>query len=158
MNGKLSLIQRKLERENSARIPAPDTGIGAAIEDLIANEVERQVTEASERRPPSHTQMLLDRQFAKPEKQTTSFDQLPPVARTPAPKDRTFQFQRDELGRVSTVSVGNLQFVAQRNELGQIVRIVPSDLAPMPPVVAPAALNRAPRKLYGNDLVNDHEA
>ncbi|MNE99367.1 hypothetical protein D3C80_1980360 [compost metagenome] len=52
------------------------------------------------------------------------------------------QFQRDELGRVNVITVGTMQFHVQRNELGQVVRMVPADIAPLPPVVAPAEINR----------------
>ena len=71
---------------------------------------------------------------------------------------REIQFQRDELGRINVVNAGNMQWRVQRNELGEIVRMVPADIAPSQPVVEPAELNQAreyqpgtPRKLYGND-------
>jgi hypothetical protein len=139
MNSKLALIQRKLERKTPERVPAPETGsLGAAIDAMVQEEIARKVGEAMDRRPPPRVRDL----FRAPEPYT-SFDQIPPVPRAPAPKAVEIQFGRDELGRYNRVSMGDRQYYVQRNELGEIVRLVPADIAPMPPALpAPALAGR----------------
>ncbi|MFG0320989.1 hypothetical protein ACF8EF_01395 [Pseudomonas sp. zjy_15] len=140
MNAKLQLLQRKMDRQAPA--PAPEVhGIGAAIEQLIADEVERRVGEAVERKPPAHVQRLLDQQFKRQETYT-SFEQIPPTPKTRAPKAVETQLMRNELGQVNRITVGTMEFFVQRNELGQVVRMVPADTAPLPPAVPPAKANK----------------
>ena len=137
-SAKLQLIQRRLERQNPERIPAPDTsgGIGAAIEELIANEVSQRVGEAVKEKSNRH----LDRLF-KPEPKYTDFKQIPQAPRTPfPPKTAEMTFERDELGRISKAFMGQTVLLVQRNELGQMVRLIPEDIAPPQPCVPPPAL------------------
>lgn len=111
--------------------------MGFAIEQLIADEVERRVGEAEER---AKQQRLLDRQFNAPAPRT--FEQ-PPVPRTQPPKTMEFTFQHDELRRIAVISVDGEQWRVQRGALGQIVRMVPIDQAPMPPSITPPELKQA---------------
>jgi hypothetical protein len=131
---KLAILQRQMERRTPERIPAPADDLTAAIQQLI----DQRVDQAMEEQPaPAHVQRMLDRQFNKPAHMPTDYRELPAVAKTPAPKMREIQFQRDELGRVVTVSCGTLEFHVQRNPLGKIVRMVPSDIAPPPTAIEP---------------------
>ncbi|MHA6232728.1 hypothetical protein [Pseudomonas fluorescens group sp. PF-69] len=140
MNPKLAILQRRMNLQpEQAPVPESGHGLGVAIEQLIADEVSRRVGEAMQQSP--KVQRLLD-DFNRP-KPTTDFKQLPPVARTPAPKAMELQFQRDELGRVAMVDAGFMQWRVQRNEVGQIVRMVPADIAPIPPAIEPPYLGKA---------------
>lgn len=158
MSAKLKLIERKMglvpksyqpmspgmeriaRQQDRAQAPAPvpDQGLGATIERLICDEVERRVAEAEER---ARQQRFLDRQFNKPEPRT--FEQLPPVPRTQPPKAMEFTFQRDELRRIAVISVDGEQWRVQRGAHGEIVRMVPIDTAPMPPAIEPPELKQA---------------
>ncbi|WP_191830884.1 hypothetical protein [Pseudomonas fluorescens] len=141
MSPKLKLLQRSVLRQTPEQAPAPEApGVGAAIERMIADEVERRVGEAVERKPPAQVQRVID-QFDAP-KPVTDYRQLPPTPRAPAPKAMETQFMRDALGRVNKISVGNLHFYVQRNELGQVVRMVPDDNGAFPPAIPPAEINR----------------
>jgi len=144
MNHKLSALARRMNlTPEKIPAPAPESGLGAQIEQLIAQAVEERVSSAlDERQQPAHIQRLLDRQFSKPS-MPTDYRELPPVARTPAPKAVDMIFQRDELGRIALVDVGFMQWRVQRNEVGQIVRMVPADIAPMPPAIEPPFLAKA---------------
>jgi len=151
MNPKLHLIHRQVERRQAANAPAPEPqasgGVGNAIEQMIAAEVERRVGEAL-----AEQKRMLEAQQPKP--RYYDFAQIPPTpqTRTRTPKAVETQFMRDELGRVNRITVGTMEFYVQRNQHGQVVRMVPAaDTAPLPPV-PPADINMAvPRKLYGND-------
>jgi len=139
MNPKMHLIARQVERREQATAPAPveaSGGVGNAIEQMIAAEVERRVGEAL-----AEQRRQLELNMPKPT--YTNYRQLPPVQQTRAPKAVETQFVRDELGRVNRILVGGLEFYVQRNQRGQVVRMVPADIAPLPPVVAPADFNRA---------------
>ena len=148
MSPKLQLLARRMNLSAPAeKEQAPDTGIGAAIESMIQQAVEERVEKAQS----THVKRLLDQQFNKPAP-VTDYRQLPTPPRAIAPKALEFQLQRDELGRINVVNAGNMQWRVQRNELGEIVRLIPSDIAPMPPAIEPAEINQMrPRKLYGND-------
>lgn len=136
MTPKLRLMARQVERrEQQAPAPTPETsGIGGAIEAMIEQAVEDRVQAAI-------AEQRRQLEFNKPAP-VTDYRQLPPVPRTRVPKAMEVQLMRDELRRVSRIIVGNLEFVVQRNELGQVVRMVPADTAPMPPAVPPADINR----------------
>jgi hypothetical protein len=140
---RLKILERQMtHRQIPEKVPAPaEDDLTAAIQRLVDQRVE-QALEQQPVKQPAHVQRLLDQQFNKPI-MPTSFRQLPTVATTPAPKATEIQFQRDELGRVNVVNAGNLQFRVQRNEVGQIVRMVPADTAPMPPGIEPPALAAA---------------
>ncbi|MDW2777440.1 hypothetical protein [Pseudomonas sp. BEA3.1] len=142
----MQLIARQVERREQATAPAPmpqASGIGGAIEAMIEQAVEERVAQALA----AQKQMLADQQ---PKPRFDDFRQIPPTPRAVTPKAREISFDRDELGRVSAAHCGNFTLYCQRDELGRIIRFVPSDTTPMPPAVAPARINR---KLYGNDEV-----
>ncbi|MGR6454785.1 hypothetical protein ACU5P1_23550 [Pseudomonas plecoglossicida] len=139
MNAKMRLIAKRMDRQAPAPVPVEDRGVGAAIERLITDEVERRVDEAVQKQPPARVQQVLDG-FNEP-KPVTDYRELPPIPRTRAPKASEISFDRDEFGRLSAAHCGNFTLYCQRNELGQVVRMVPSDIAPLPPVVRPAAIN-----------------
>lgn len=78
---KLQMLERQMARREE-RIPvAEPSGIGAAIEELIAGEVARKVGEVEK----AANNKKLDRLFNKPERPMTDFKQLPPTPRTPFP-------------------------------------------------------------------------
>ncbi|VVO87962.1 hypothetical protein PS903_02128 [Pseudomonas fluorescens] len=138
MSPKLAILERRMKLQASEKIPAPATGdLAATLEALIAERVDAAL-ERQPVKPPARVQRITD-QFDAP-KPYTSFDQIPATPKAPAPKAREMHFQRDELGRINRVNVGNMQWVVQRNELGDIVRLTPSDIAPMPPAIQPPAL------------------
>lgn len=139
---RLQILERRLARQSPEKIPAPaDDDLAAAIQRLVDKRVEAAL-EQRPVKPPAHVQRLLDQQFEKPP-MPTSFKQIPPTPKAPAPKAMEFHFQRDELGRISVINAGDRQFRVQRNELGDIVRMVPADIAPMPPAIEPPALAAA---------------
>lgn len=142
---RLQLIARQVERREQQQAPAPveTSSIGGAIENMIEQAVEERVAQALA----AQKQMLAEQKH-KP--RFDDFRQIPPTPKAVTPKPREVSFDRDEFGRVSAAHCGNFTLYCQRNELGQIVRMVPSDTTPMPPAVAPARINR---KLYGNDEV-----
>lgn len=125
MSPGMERIARQQDRQ--APEPTPVTGdLGLMIEQMIAQQVEKRVSEALEQQ----------RQFNKPAP-VTDYRQLPPVQKTPARKAMEIQLQRNELGQISMVDMGDMQFRVQRNQLGEIVRLVPADIAPMPPAIKP---------------------
>ncbi|MFG0324726.1 hypothetical protein ACF8EF_20720 [Pseudomonas sp. zjy_15] len=136
MNSKLSLIARQVERREQQQAPAPveTSGIGGAIEAVIERMVEERVAAAL-------AEQRRQLEFNKP-KPVTDYRDLPPIPRTRAPKAMECQLYRDELRRVNRISIGTMEFVVQRNEVGQVVRMVPADIAPLPPAVPPADINR----------------
>lgn len=142
MDHKLAALSRRLKMEDEPA-PATKSGLGAQIEKLIDQRIEQVMAQHHEQMMPTHVQRMLDRQFSKPSMPISDYRQLPPVARTPAPKAMELQFQRDELGRIALVDVGFCQWRVQRNGLGQIVRMVPADIAPMPPAIEPPFLASA---------------
>ncbi|MDH0707035.1 hypothetical protein N5D53_10955 [Pseudomonas sp. GD03862] len=136
MNSKLSLIARQVERREQQQAPAPveTSGIGGAIEAVIERMVEERVAAAL-------AEQRRQLEFNKP-KPVTDYRDLPPIPRTRAPKSMECQLYRDELRRVNRISIGTMEFVVQRNEVGQVVRMVPADIAPLPPAAPPADINR----------------
>lgn len=140
MNAKLKLLQRQVLRQAPAPAPAPapmpdmPSGVGSAIEAMIAQAVEERVNAALQEQ---RRQLELN----KP-KPVTDYRELPPIPRTRAPKAMESQLMRDELGRVNKITVGTMEFYVQRNPRGQAVRMVPADTAPLPPVVSPADINK----------------
>ncbi|WP_141234423.1 hypothetical protein [Pseudomonas sp. Irchel s3b6] len=138
---KLKILERQMARQSPEKIPVPaDDDLAVAIQRLVDQRVEA----ALEQRPvkqPAHVRRLMD-DFNRPEP-TTDFRQIPPTPRAVAPKAMEMSFQRDELGRINLVNAGLMQWRVQRNEVGQIVRMVPADIAPMPPAIAPPVLAEA---------------
>jgi hypothetical protein len=139
VNAKLQLLQRKMDRQQAPAPTTADDDLTAAIQRVVDQRVEQALEQQQAKQPPPQVQRLLNQQFRPAP--ITSFEQLPPVPRTRAPKAAETQLARDELGRVNKITVGTMEFYVQRNELGQAVRVVPSDTAPMPPVVQSAAIN-----------------
>ncbi|VVQ05077.1 hypothetical protein [Pseudomonas fluorescens] len=137
---KLQILARQMARhQQPERVPAPDTSdLGAALEALIAQRVDEALTKEREQRPPPRVQRVFD-QFDAP-KPYTDFRQIEPPPKARVPKAMELHFQRDELGRINIVNAGDMQWRVQRNELGDIVRLVPADIAPMPPAIEPPAL------------------
>ncbi|HBM65943.1 MAG TPA: hypothetical protein DD418_20900 [Pseudomonas sp.] len=137
MNSRLSLIARQVERREQQQAPAPveSSGLGAALEQVINEAVEARVQAALQ-------EQKRQLEFSKPKPTYTDFKDLPPVHRAAAPRAMEVQLMRDELRRVNKITVGNLEFYVQRNELGQIVRFVPEGTVPLPPAVPPADINR----------------
>ena len=132
---RLQILQRQMARQSPEKIPAPDTsGLGAAIEQMIQATVEERVKESLEQQQPRSPRVReLMRQFDAP----VPTKQIPPTPRAIQPKAMELSFQRDELGRINLVNMGNTQFRVQRNELGEIVRLVPADIAPVLPAIEP---------------------
>lgn len=134
MSEKLRLLERRMARQNPERIPAPEpSGLGAAIDQMVQQAVQEQVADVLEKQRSSRVRDLM-RQFDAPAP-VSDFKQIPPTPRAIQPKAMEMQFQRDELGRVNVVNMGTMQFHVQRNEVGQIVRLVPADIAPVPPAI-----------------------
>ncbi|WP_454842635.1 hypothetical protein [Pseudomonas hormoni] len=90
-SAKLQMLERQMLRREE-RIPAPDTsgGIGAAIEELIANEVSQRVGEAVKEKSNRHLDML----FKPPAPKYTDYRQIPPTPRAPKPPV-SFRLYRD---------------------------------------------------------------
>lgn len=138
MSPKLALIARQFARSNPEKKPEPEAhGLGAAIEKLIADEVERRVGEVMTERTkePAHVRRLMD-DFNRPAP-VTDYRQLPAVPHKQPMKAMDITFQRDELRRIAVVDMGSMQFRVQRGALGEIVRMVPIADAPMPPAIEP---------------------
>ncbi|MFK0090185.1 hypothetical protein ACIQUS_23180 [Pseudomonas sp. NPDC090755] len=149
MSPKLKMLERKMLRQEQAQAPTPaDDDLTTAIQRLIDQRVEQALEQQPVKQPPQ-VQRLLDQQCNR-HQTFVNFKQVPTPPRTPAPPMRDISFDRDEFGRICAAHCGNLTFFCQRNELGQVVRLIPSDVAPMPSAVAPAKVNQ-PRKIYGND-------
>ncbi|WP_420170646.1 hypothetical protein ACN99C_11670 [Pseudomonas alloputida] len=136
MTPRLQLIARQMNRREQQQAPAPveTSGLGAALEHVINEAVEQRVAAALQ-------EQRKQLEFNKP-KPVTDYRDLPPVPRTQTPKAMECQLYRDELRRVNRISIGTMEFVVQRNEVGQVVRMVPADIAPLPPVVPPADINK----------------
>ena len=118
----------KLDRQKQKEAPPPaDTSsLGAAIEQLIDTAVEERVADALERqkpyqnpRVPPHLRDFTDKPFSD------TFPPPPPMAKPV--KDLTVSLQRNEVGRVKSVSIGQTNFIVQRDGEGRVVRMVPQE-------------------------------
>jgi hypothetical protein len=105
------------------KIPAPESGLGAAIERMV----QERVDQAVEEQPVSaHVQRLLDRQFYKPP-MPTDYRQIAPVQKPDKkPAEYETTWHRDGAGRIAwaeTVANG-VRFVTkvERDGGGNIVR------------------------------------
>lgn len=142
MNSKLRLLQRKMDRQQ-APAPVESHGIGAAIENLIADEVERRVGEAMEHKPPPQVQQLLDQQF-RPQPTYTDYRQIPAPPRAATPKAMQGTVQRDGAGVARAMVINGQRFLLQRDAAGQLVGFVDEKQAsevrydgqPVPPAKA----------------------
>jgi hypothetical protein len=138
---KLQILERQMLRQNPEPAPVPEDGhgLGAAIEKLIADEVERRVGDAMERKAPSRVRNL----FNAPEPYT-NFNQLPPVQKTPAkPAEFETIWHRDGAGQIlwsETIADDGRRFVTkvERDGTGAIIRCktTPPDESPVLPALA----------------------
>ncbi|WP_392523940.1 hypothetical protein [Pseudomonas sp. TYF_15] len=122
--------------------------MGAAFEQAINQAVEERVQAAL-------AEQRRQLEFSKPQQPSyTSFEQLPPVQSTRAPKAMQGTVQRDGAGVARAMVINGQRFLLQRDAAGQLVGFVDekqaSEVSYNGQPVPPAKLNR-PRKLYGND-------
>lgn len=107
--------------------PAPATGLGAAIENLIAEQVAEQVEAAVEKQRPYQNPLVPEHRrgfTSRPDQH--EFPAGPPT--TAPPKDYTMLVQRDEEGRIKYLTVGNEhRFELQRDSQGRALRVVKLD-------------------------------
>ncbi|MDM9552985.1 hypothetical protein V0R52_12655 [Pseudomonas asiatica] len=150
MSPKLNLIARQVHRREEAPAPVPEAsgGVGNAIEQMIAAEVDRRVGEAL-------AEQRRQLEASRPPAPTyTDFKQIPPVPQTRARKAMQGTVQRDGAGVARAMVINGKRLLLQRDAAGQLVGFVDEEQASevnyngLPPV--PADFNR-PRKLYGND-------
>lgn len=131
MNAKLSLLQRRMDRQSLEQAPAPASDdLAAAIERLI----EQRVDQAMEQRPvktPAHLQRIRD-QFDAP-KPYTDFKQLPPVAKAPAPKAMEMRLHRDGAGVVRWMEINGVKIEALRDRAGVLLGARQVDESPVLP-------------------------
>ncbi|MDM9599231.1 hypothetical protein QTN23_06985 [Pseudomonas shirazica] len=124
MNSKLSLIAKQVSRREQAMAPAPDMpsgGLGNAIEQMIEQAVEERVNAALQEQ---RRQLEASR---PPAPTFTDYRQLPPVAKTTAPKTIEATIQRDGAGLARSVTINGVRYLAQRDAAGQLVRMVSED-------------------------------
>ncbi|WP_207285138.1 hypothetical protein [Pseudomonas sp. FW300-N2A2] len=140
MSAKLKLLERQMVRRQE-RIPVPPEtsgGIGAAIEQLIADEVASRVTDATEKQ----TNKRLDRLFHKPDPYT-DYRQIPaplPVQKPFKPVNMTVT-RRDELGGIQTLEMATegsdrltICEVVQRDGYGRIMAMKMYRQGDLPPM------------------------
>ncbi|MFG0527364.1 hypothetical protein [Pseudomonas sp. yb_5] len=149
MTPRLQLIARQMERREQQQAPAPveTSGLGAALEHVINEAVEQRVAAALQ-------EQRRQLELTMPKPQYTSFEQIPPVPQTRAPKAMQATIQRDGAGVARAMVVNGVRYLAQRDAAGQLIGVVSEDKAsevryddlPVPPA-------KANRKLYGNDEV-----
>ncbi|SDO20179.1 hypothetical protein SAMN04489798_2308 [Pseudomonas arsenicoxydans] len=135
MNPRLQLLQRRMERQNPEQPQAPEGhGLGAAIEKLIADEVERRVGEAVERSPKVDRLM----QGLNKPKPVSDYRQLDPVPKPVAPaKNRDIKFFRDGAGQVQWAQIGDVKLQVQRDGAGVVIgmqEVTESPILPAPPI------------------------
>jgi hypothetical protein len=137
MTPRLALIAKQLERREQAPAPVPGSGVGDAIENLIADEVERRVGAALREQA-----QMLESSRPKP----TYSEQIPAPPRTPTPRAMRATIQRDGAGLARAIVINGVRFLVQRDAAGQIIDMVSEDQASeisyngQP--VAPAPFNR----------------
>src|SRR3990167_603212 len=112
---KLQILARQMARhQQPERAPAPESGLGAAIEQLVQQAVQEQVADAIEqRKPPAHVRRLMD-DFNKPAP-ITDYRELPPVARTAPKKPLNMQLHRDGSGVIRWMECNGVKFKAIRD-------------------------------------------
>lgn len=140
----LNLLERKMIRRQALeKAPAPSPGdghgLGFAIEQLIADEVERRVGEAEER---AKQQRLLDRQFNKPAPRT--FEQIPPTPRTRPQEPLEMVLHYDAAGKLSWAEDSDGSKVqAIRDRAGKMIALKEVTESPVLPALAIAPKNKA---------------
>ncbi|MFG0325037.1 hypothetical protein ACF8EF_22300 [Pseudomonas sp. zjy_15] len=146
---RLQLIAKQVERREQQQAPAPEvpSGIGGAIEAVIEQAVEERVQAAL-------AEQRRQLEISRPQPTYTSFEQIPPIPQTRAPKAMQGTVQRDGTGVARAMVINGQRFLLQRDAAGQLVGFVDekqaSEVSYNGLPVAPAVLNR-PRKLYGSD-------
>lgn len=144
---RLQLLERKFARQNPEQAPAPvGHGLGAAIEKLIADEVERRVSEAMERKAPARVRDLFNAPAPY-----TDFKQIPPTPTTAAKTPFNVTLHRDGAGLIawSETSDGR-KFKLIRDGAGKAIRMEEVTESPvLPPLAAP--LEYKERKIYSNN-------
>lgn len=126
-----SLVLARLERQmrlkrEQAPAPAP-SDLGEAIERIIEQRVQEQVADQLEKLKPLHNPAVpVHRREFTNKADSHEFPPGPP--RTAPPKDMTMLVQRDELGRIKFLTVGNdLRFEMQRDSQGRPLRVIKLD-------------------------------
>ncbi|POG00124.1 hypothetical protein [Pseudomonas putida] len=149
MTPKMQLMARQLSRRERQQAPAPEvpSGVGSAIEAMIEQAVQERVAQAlAEQR----RQIEASR---PPAPRYSSFEQLPPVPQTRAPKAIEATIQRDGAGLARSVTVNGVRYLAQRDAAGQLIRMVSEDMASEVNYNGlPVPVAKANRKLYGNEV------
>lgn len=133
-------LQRDPKFRKKEEAPAA-TGLGAAIENLIAEQVAEQVEAAVEKQRPYQNPAVPEHRRPFTDKAESHEFPGPPPARTAPPKDLTVQLHRDETGRPYKVTAGSMTFNIQRDSAGRAVRMVAEDNGDATPV-PPAPLNK----------------
>lgn len=152
----LRLLERKmLRRQTPAPAPEGGHGLGAAIEKLISDEIERRVGEAMDERAkqPQHVRDL----FRAPEPYT-DYRQLPPVPRAQHKKPLNMLIHRDAAGLVLWCEMDDGTKVEMvRDGAGEAIamrEITESPVLPALDVPYKAEARQyqpgVPRKLFGN--------
>lgn len=156
----LRLLERKmLRRQTPAPAPEGGHGLGAAIEQLIAEEVERRVGEAMDERAkqPPHVRDL----FRAPAP-VTDYRDLPPVPRAQPPKEPlNMIIHRDGAGLITWCEMNDGTKVEMvRDGAGEAIALREITESPVLPALEIPFKGEArqyqpgvPRKLYGNSEV-----
>lgn len=119
-------LQRDPRFRKKEEQPAAPSGLGAAIEDLIRQQVEEQVAaEAAKQVKPNPAVPEHRRPFTDREEQHTF---PPPPPQTKPPLDLTITMERDSAGKLLYATIGgDKKFEIQRNAAGRIIRAVELD-------------------------------
>lgn len=135
---KLAQLERKLglHRQVPERIPVPadSSGLGAAIEQLIADRVEEALAKEREQQRRSPKVERLMQSFNTPAP-VTDYKQLPPIQKTAPAKNLSAQLHRDGAGTVRWMEINGVKFEALRDGAGLLIgarQIDESPVLPMP--------------------------
>lgn len=160
MSPKLALIARKMARQTPEQAPAPEGhGLGAAIEKLIADEVERRVGEVMEQ------EARVRDQFRAPAP-VTDYRQLPQVPRAQPPKEPlNMTIHRDGGGLITWCEASDgTKIQTVRDGAGNMIAMREVSESPVLPALEIPFKGEArqyqpgvPRKLYGNTPENHDE-
>lgn len=134
MNPRLQQILRDVERRKPPAEKAPASDLGAALEQLIAEQVQERVSlELGRQQDLQHNPRLRQLTRSSPPPMATDFKDVPPPPRVPLPGVQGAVIERGEDGRATMVSIGSMQLRVQRDQLGRILRLVPADVVPPQP-------------------------
>ncbi|MWV11168.1 hypothetical protein F3I62_03575 [Pseudomonas sp. R-28-1W-6] len=133
MSPRLAQIARKLDRAKPppAEKAEPASGdLGAAIEQLIAEQVEARVgLELDRQQDLQHNPRLRHLLRSSQPTMATDFKDVPPPPRTPLPTVQGATIQRGEDGRATVVNIGSMQYRVVRDHLGRASALMPADAA-----------------------------